>query len=142
MESTTVPVLLLLARRYRQLRGLSLLIERGVDFLATDVDGRTALECRYGSKQQNIATLLKLKRPLLSPSPKHGTLTREQRHRRPLNSQQANATWDSRLAQSDGTRGAVVDAWAVGQKLRRFQGRLLGGEKHTEYVREEGGDQK
>ena len=46
----------------------SLLVERGVDFLATDVDGLTALDFTHGSKQQNIATLLKLKRPLLSPS--------------------------------------------------------------------------
>jgi ankyrin repeat protein len=51
---------------------VSLLIERGADVLATDVDGRTALECTHGSKQQNIATLLKLKRPLISPSLKHG----------------------------------------------------------------------
>jgi ankyrin repeat protein len=51
---------------------VSLLIEKGADVLATDVDGRTALECTHGSKQQNIATLFKLKRPLLSPSLKHG----------------------------------------------------------------------
>jgi ankyrin repeat protein len=50
---------------------VSLLIERGVDVLATDVDGRTALECTHGLKQQNIATLLKLKRSQLSPSPKY-----------------------------------------------------------------------
>jgi hypothetical protein len=67
-------------------------------------DGRTALECTHGSKQQNIVTLLKslkLKRQLLSPSPKYGTLAREQRHHRPANSRQENATWDSRSAQSD-----------------------------------------
>lgn len=51
---------------------VSLLTERGADVLARDVDGRTALECTRGSKQKNIATLLKLNRPLLSPSLKHG----------------------------------------------------------------------
>lgn len=50
---------------------VSLLIEKGADIFATDVDGRTALEFTHGSKQQNIATLLKLKRPLLSPSLQH-----------------------------------------------------------------------
>jgi ankyrin repeat protein len=50
---------------------VSLLIERGADVFATDVDGRTALECTQGLKQQNIATLLKLQRPLLS-SLRHG----------------------------------------------------------------------
>jgi hypothetical protein len=51
---------------------VSLLIERGADVFATDVNGRTALQCTQGLKQQNIATLLKLQRPLLSPSPMHG----------------------------------------------------------------------
>jgi ankyrin repeat protein len=51
---------------------VSLLIERGADIFATDVDERIALECTQGLKQQNIATLLKLQRLLLSPSLIHG----------------------------------------------------------------------
>jgi ankyrin repeat protein len=54
---------------------VSLLIERGADILATDVDGRTAIDYTHRSKQHNIATLLNLKRPPLSPSPKNSAQT-------------------------------------------------------------------